>query len=78
MSNVIVAWSNPQSIERLSGQSLAEAVIKSMQLRVQNNQDLTDLIIGGIEVSLWMAEQWAADLRRVFPNLNVTTTSANK
>lgn len=49
-----------------------------MQLRVQNNQDVTDLLIGGVEVSLWMAEQWAADLRRIFPNLNVTTTSTNK
>lgn len=49
-----------------------------MQMRVQQNQDVTDLIIGGVEVSLWVAEQWAADLRRIFPNLNVTTTSTNK
>lgn len=49
-----------------------------MQVRVQNDQDVTDLVIGGVEVSLWMAEQWAADLRRVFPNLNITTTSTNK
>jgi uncharacterized membrane protein len=49
-----------------------------MQLRVQNNQDVTDLLIGGVEVSLWMAEQVAADLRRIFPNLNVSTTSSNK
>ncbi len=47
-------------------------------MRVQQNQDVTDLIIGGVEVSLWVAEQWAADLRRIFPNLNVTTTSTNK
>jgi hypothetical protein len=73
-----VAWSNPHSIERLTGQAFAEALIKSMQVRVQNDQDVTDLVIGGVEVSLWMAEQWAADLRRVFPNLNITTTSTNK
>ena len=38
----------------------------------------TDLLIGGIEASLWIAEQWAADLRTIFPQLNVVTVSANK
>ena len=38
----------------------------------------TDLLIGGIEASLWIAEQWAADLRTMFPQLNVVTVSANK
>ena len=37
-----------------------------------------DLLIGGIEASLWVAEQFAADLRNVFPKLNVITVSANK
>ena len=38
----------------------------------------TDLLIGGIEASLWVAEQWAADIRTIFPQLNVVTISANK
>ena len=38
----------------------------------------TDLLIGGIEASLWIAEQWAADLRTIFPQLNIVTVSANK
>jgi hypothetical protein len=29
-------------------------------------------------VSLWIAEQWAADLRSIFPQLNVITVSSNK
>ena len=37
-----------------------------------------DLLIGGIEASLWVAEQFAADIRNVFPKLNVITVSANK
>jgi len=37
-----------------------------------------DLIITGIETSLWVAEQFAADLQIVFPRLNVTAISANK
>lgn len=74
----VLAWSNPNSIERISGQAFAESLIKSMQVRVQQNQDVTDLLLGGVEVSLWMAEQLAADFRRIFPNLNVSTVSANK
>jgi hypothetical protein len=49
-----------------------------MQRRVSHNQDTIDLLIAGVEASLWLAEQCAADLRRVFPYLNVSTISANK
>jgi hypothetical protein len=49
-----------------------------MLRRMEKNLDTTDLLIGGVEVSLWMAEQWAADLRAIFPQLNVVTVSANK
>lgn len=34
--------------------------------------------LGGVEASLWVAEQFAADLRSIFPQLNVLTVSANK
>jgi hypothetical protein len=33
---------------------------------------------GGVEASLWAAEQFAADLRTIFPQLNIVTVSANK
>jgi hypothetical protein len=33
---------------------------------------------GGVEASLWVAEQFAADLRTIFPQLNILTVSANK
>ena len=41
-------------------------------------QDTTDLLIGGVEASLWIGEQFAADMRTIFPLLNVVTVSANK
>lgn len=75
---LVVAWSNLNSVERISGKSLAENLVRSMQRRQLENKDTTDLIIGGVEVSLWLGEQFAADLRRIFPNLNVVTVSANK
>jgi hypothetical protein len=37
-----------------------------------------DLIISGVEASLWVAEQFASDLRNAFPHLAVVTISANK
>ncbi|KAK3270697.1 hypothetical protein CYMTET_20918 [Cymbomonas tetramitiformis] len=37
-----------------------------------------DLLITGCEVSLWVAEQFAADLKSVLPELNVVAFSANK
>ncbi len=49
-----------------------------MQRRISENKDTTDLLIGGVEVSLWLGEQLAADMRRIFPSLNVVTVSANK
>lgn len=73
-----IAWSNPDSIERISGRSLCENLVKAMQRRISENKDTTDLLIGGVEVSLWLGEQLAADMRRIFPSLNVVTVSANK
>ena len=37
-----------------------------------------DLLVTGCEVSLWMGEQFAADLHRAFPKLCIVAISANK
>lgn len=39
---------------------------------------LLDLLVGGIEASLWLGEQFAAGLKLLFPRLNVTVYSSNK
>lgn len=62
----------------MASQSLSECLVKCMKNRLMTNKDTTDLLISGVEASLWMAEQWAADLRVIFPQLNVVTLSANK
>jgi hypothetical protein len=71
-------WSNPISLERISGEALAMQLINAMKRRMIAPKDTIDLLIGGVEVSLWMAEQFAADLRRIFPSMNISTSSANK
>ena len=37
-----------------------------------------DLLITGCEVSLWLGEQFASDLARVYPKLKIVSLSANK
>ena len=58
--------------------SLGEALVESLRDRRETGKDCTDLLIGGVETSLWIAEQFAVDLRAAFPNINITTVSANK
>lgn len=72
------AYNNPKSVEWRTAQSLCEELVRCMRRRIRLNLDTIDLLISGVEASLWMAEQWASDLRSVFPQLNVSTVSANK
>lgn len=37
-----------------------------------------DILLTGCEVSLWLAEQFAADLNKCFPKLQIKTVSSNK
>jgi hypothetical protein len=62
----------------MAGQSLGEALLKCLQSREVSKNDTLDLIISGIECSLWLGEQLAADIRLLFPHLNVIAISSNK
>ena len=67
--NRITAWYFGRELhERLRAQTGV--------LTVKPNR--VDLLITGCEVSLWVAEQFAADLALVFPTLVVRALSANK
>ncbi|KAG5178054.1 hypothetical protein JKP88DRAFT_264782 [Tribonema minus] len=37
-----------------------------------------DLLVAGVEASLWIAEQFACDVKNVFPHIAIATVSANK
>lgn len=76
--SMLLAWLDPSSSQRVSGHCLAEHLVDCMKNRLRHNQDSIDLIIGGIEASLWLGEQFGADLGRVFPYLNIMTLSSNK
>jgi hypothetical protein len=69
---------NRNSTQAVAGRALNCRLVECMKARVKHNRDTIDLLLAGVEASLWLAEQCAADLRRIFPHLNVTTISANK
>jgi hypothetical protein len=73
--HISVAWDNPQSIEYIAAQSLGEILNVCMQRRLENNLDTIDLVIAGVEASLWVAEQFSSDLKVAFPQLYVSKLS---
>ena len=72
------AWLLTASIEYITADALALHLVSCMKRRISENLDTIDLLISGVEVSLWIAEQFAGDMRLIFPQLNITTISANK
>lgn len=78
LATIDSVWSNPKTLESVAARSLSEHLVACMKRRVAQNSDTIDLLIAGVEISMWVGEQWAADLRSYFPQLNVSTVSANK
>ncbi|MFN9619348.1 MAG: hypothetical protein ACK55X_06515 [Synechococcaceae cyanobacterium] len=84
-------WQNPGSANRQSAEALAQlllakAVNVSEKERLLERAGLApslarsadvDLLITGVENSLWLGEQFGADLAALMPQLSVRTESAN-
>ena len=73
-------WHAPEeSMNKLSAFTLQRELRKRMIAHERGEHDgSVDLLIAGCEVSLWVGEQFAADLHKVFPKLRIVTLSANK
>ena len=73
-------WNNPSdSLNRLSALTLQQRLRKRMVAHENGTHDGSiDLLIAGCEVSLWLGEQFAADMHRAFPKLRIVCLSANK
>jgi hypothetical protein len=37
-----------------------------------------DLLVAGVEASLWLGEQFCSDVKNMFPHISIATVSANK
>ena len=66
-------------MNRMTAFTLQTCLRKRMvQYEKGTHDGSVDLLISGCEVSLWLGEQFAADLHKAFPKLKIVTLSANK
>lgn len=86
------SWKNPSSFNRQSAEYLISLLIeKAKQFEAKKKRMLAagltdeseqlqtvDLLIIGIESSLWLGERFGQDLKTIFPLLNVKTLSSNQ
>ena len=91
LKEVNAAWYDPSSFNRQSADYLAELLIEKAKIWEQKQQSKIniklnreaykqslDLLITGVESSLWVGEQFAQDLLTLFPGLHVDTLSSNQ
>ena len=69
-------------LNRMTAGHLARRIRMRMQGRldgtIQSHTNQVDILVTGCEVSLWVAEQFVADLAKCFPKLGVKAVSSNK
>ena len=80
-ANIQEDWQDV-GLNRMTAWHLAQCIQKRMQGRVDGSihtdPSTVDILVTGCEVSLWVAEQFVADLRKCFPKLGVLSVSSNK
>ncbi|KXZ56995.1 hypothetical protein GPECTOR_1g9 [Gonium pectorale] len=69
------SWTDPLSLNRQTGEDFFAMLDKLVQFALSTpaaaERPGIDLLVTGVESSLWLAEQWAGDLKLVFPQLHV-------
>lgn len=78
LASIDRAWKESQHSVAAGAETLSQSLIEATWERAAERGDGYDLVVAGIENSLWIAEQWVSDLRRTWPGLNATAVSANK
>lgn len=68
------------SLNRLTAHTLSRALRKLLEARLRGERTYreVDVLLTGCEVSLWLAEQFASDLQKAFPQLSTLAMSSNK
>lgn len=92
LSEIKLAWQNPTSLNRQSADYLVRLLCGKVQLLEQKREQMlragltnnlqqlpiVDLLITGVENSLWLGEKFAQDLKLIFPWINVQAISSNQ
>ena len=73
-------WNEPEnSLNRMSAFTLSNLLRRRMKsIDAKTHDGSLDVLVTGCEVSLWLGEQFSADLHLAFPSLSVECISANK
>jgi hypothetical protein len=90
LKSVELSWRDPNSFNRQTADYFADLLIEQAQTWEHRQQGIAnriepvpnlpclDLLITGVESSLWLGERFAEDLVTLFPALTVKTISANQ
>lgn len=92
LQKIETSWKNPSSFNCQSAEYLSSLLIEKAKHFEAKRQKMfaagligeseqlqtVDLLIIGIESSLWLGERFAQDLKTIFPFLNVKTMSSNQ
>jgi hypothetical protein len=79
-SEIQADWQDT-SLNRLTAWNLAKCIRKRLKGHVDGtikDAGEVDILLTGCEVSLWLAEQFAADLSKCLSKLQIKTVSSNK
>ncbi|CAK0825983.1 unnamed protein product [Prorocentrum cordatum] len=74
------AWKDRASLNHQSGRRFGRCLAELLARKRREGGgvgDSIDVLVFGIENSLWLGQQFAADLKRMMPLLNVTALSSN-
>jgi hypothetical protein len=86
LSELRRGWSAAGSLNGASADGLfallkaraIEAAAEEAKPMAKDNRLSIDVLVTGVESSLWVAEQFASDMQNMFPHLRVVAISANK
>jgi len=83
VKNIQDSWHSfnaSRSMNRLTAYTLSSCLRERLRDHVKGKiaPKAVDILLTGCEVSLWLAEQFAADLQKCFPKLNIEAISSNK
>jgi len=77
ISEIDDTWGDRTSLNRISAAKFAKCLAFLINNRDQKGGDEIDLLIYGIENSLWLGQQFGADLALIFPSLRIVCISSN-
>jgi len=70
-------WLDQRSLNRQTSDCFVQSLLQLVGQPVAKGPRMIDVLITGMEASHWVGQQFAADLSRAFPSLNVAALSAN-